>query len=84
MPWSIVRLFEDCYFRRLLDNSVFRAEDFAALWYVGNRLTVVHKFIQHTDVITAFLHEEVYIPPSWLEYEEGVPFLGFSVKLEQR
>ena len=33
---AVLSLFEDCYFRRLLHNAVFREEDFVALRYVDN------------------------------------------------
>ena len=76
---AVVSLYEHMYFGHCLLQSARMPSFGLVVRYVDNRLCLLRQSCDKQLVVQAFLHQDVYIPPIVLEYEEGNVFLGFEV-----
>ena len=80
---AVISLFEHQYFSRILLSPIISSSQCWVGRYVDNRLTLLSPMLEKLPMFAAFLHEEVYVPPILLEYEDGDVFLGFHVDLSR-
>ena len=76
---AVVSLYEHMYFGHCLLQSARIPTFGLVVRYVDNRLGLLHQSCDKQLVVQAFLHQDMYIPPIVLEYEDCNVFLGFEV-----
>ena len=76
---AVVSRYEHMYFGHCLLQSAKMPTFGLVVRYVDNRLGWLHRSHDNQLVVQAFLHQDMYIPPIVLEYEDGNVFLVFEV-----